>query len=133
VATVDKTLAMLRSAGYAPVAEGTNGEIVVERRPVRRAAAPEVEQYFESALEDGLAWLGDPFDVVQLADPLDLAARLLDGPTAGGPTAGGPTAGGSVAAGPGADGSTARDSGATERPLQEQDEIDYLERLFHMD
>jgi hypothetical protein len=137
-ATVDKTLAMLRSAGYAPVEEGANGEIVVERRPVRRTAAPEVEQYFESALEDGLAWLGDPFDVVQLADPLDLAARLLDGPTASGSTASGPTASGSTATGPtaarpGAGGSTAGDSAATERPQREQDEIDYLERLFHMD
>lgn len=102
LATVDKTLAMLRSAGYAPVAEGADGEVVVERRSVRRTAAPEVEQFLDSTLDDGLSWLGDPFDVVQLADPLDLAAQLLDGP-------------------------------AARHTQQAQNEIDYLERLFHMD
>ena len=105
--SVDKTLAMLRSAGYAPVEEGPNGEIVLERRQVRRTAAPEVEQYLGSTLDDGLAWLGDPFDVVQLADPLDLAARLLDGPVEGPPD--------------------------KRKRRADQDEIDYLERLFNMD
>jgi hypothetical protein len=110
---VDKTLAMLRSAGYAPVEEGPNGEIVVERRSVRRTAAPEVEQYLDSTLDDGLAWLGESFDVVQLADPLDLAARLLDSPVEGVP-----------------DKRAAPKKRATRA---DQDEIDYLERLFNMD
>jgi Helicase conserved C-terminal domain len=138
VAAVEKTLALLRSAGYAPVEEGANGEIVVERRQVRRTAAPEVEQYLDSTLEDGLAWLGDPFDVVQLADPLDLAARLLDGPE--GPAASGPatdpTADRPAANGP-ANGPTAKGKktgpAATGKSQRDQDEIDYLERLFHMD
>jgi hypothetical protein len=102
LATVDKTLAMLRAAGYAPVEEGSSGEVVIERRSVRRTAAPEVEQFLDTVLDDGLSWLGDPFDVVQLADPLELATQLLDGPVEG-------------------------------LTRQAQDEIDYLERLFHMD
>jgi hypothetical protein len=105
---VDKTLAVLRSAGYAPVEEGTHGEVVIERRTVRRTSAPEVEQYFDSTLDDGLAWLGDPFDTVQLADPMDLAARLLDGPIDG-------------------------PAGKRGKRQAEQEEIDYLERLFNMD
>jgi hypothetical protein len=80
---------------------------VLERRQVRRTAAPEVEQYLDSTLDDGLAWLGDPFDVVQLADPLELAARLLDGPVEGPPD--------------------------KRKRRADQDEIDYLERLFNMD
>jgi len=121
--SVDRTLALLRSAGYAPVAEGDNGEILVELREMRRTTAPEVEQYLDSTLDDGLAWLGDPFDVVQLADPMDLAGRLLDGPADGGPKAGNEP--------------RARKEPKPERGTppsrQDQDEIDYLERLFHMD
>lgn len=115
--TVERTLALLRSAGYAPVEEGSGGEIIVARREVRRTAAPEVEQYLDSTLDDGLSWLGDPFDAVQLADPMDLAARLLDPRASKGSAAGKREA--------------QRDS--VRRTQRDQEEIDYLERLFHMD
>lgn len=117
-AAVDKTLAVLRSAGYAPVEEGENGEIVVERRVVRRTAAPEVEQFLDSTLDDGLAWLGDPFDVVQLADPMDLAAKLLDD---------------DIEPVPDPAPRRRKKEEGPRKTEDEQDEIDYLERLFNMD
>jgi hypothetical protein len=104
-ASPQETLARLRATGYAPVEEGRDGEVVVERRAVRRLAAPELEP--DGMLDDGVAWLGDALAVMPMTDPLDLADQLLDGPLP---------------------------AKRKPRPTRaEKEEIDYLERLFTME
>jgi Helicase conserved C-terminal domain len=76
-AATEETLRRLREAGFAPVEEGDGGEVLVTQRAVRRATAP------------GRLELGD-LDLPEsalpgwtLADPDELAERLLTQPPAG--------------------------------------------------
>jgi Helicase conserved C-terminal domain len=119
-APVDQTLELLRAAGFAPVEEDGTGAIVLQSRAVRRTAAPDVEQYLDGMLDDGVAWLGDPLEAVTLVDPMDLAGRLLDQPADGPRSKDGPR------------GTKPKEPKAKPTPA-ELEEIDYLERLFHMD
>ncbi|NUR70741.1 MAG: helicase-associated domain-containing protein [Hamadaea sp.] len=104
-AAAEETLRRLREAGFAPVEEGDHGEVMVSRRPVRRAATP--ERLAASALElpEMVSW--------SLADPEELAERLLTQPSTG---------------------SVEGHRHQGRRPQADDlAEIDYLERLFRME
>ncbi|NUT36962.1 MAG: helicase-associated domain-containing protein [Hamadaea sp.] len=72
-APVPETLSRLRAAGFAPVEEGTHGEVVIERTAIRRAPAGTGRE----PLDD---WPGPPLPDLEIADPDELAADLLENP-----------------------------------------------------
>lgn len=72
-APVQETLTRLRAVGFAPVEEGTHGEVVIERTTARRAPAGGREP-----LDD---WPGPPLPDLEIADPEELAADLLANPS----------------------------------------------------
>jgi len=115
-ADTEETLRRLREAGFAPVEEGERGEVLVTRRPVRRAAPPDrIDlELPESALP---GW--------SLADPEELAERLLAQPPA------------SPVRTASEDVSWRHDAASSGRAKRyeadELAEIAYLERLFKME
>jgi hypothetical protein len=112
-ASVAETLAQLRSAGYAPVEEGPNGELVIERRTPRRLASTEDGELDAFEPQDTPELLADELATAGLVDPHQLARHLLEQP---------------------ADGGTPRGRRrSTQQTPADREEIDYLERLFKME
>ncbi|MCP2326723.1 hypothetical protein HDA40_005230 [Hamadaea flava] len=104
-AAADETLRRLREAGFAPVEEGDHGEVKVSHRPVRRVTAPERMAAAALELPEVSNW--------SLADPEELADRLLTQPSAG---------------------SAEGHRHQSRRPeADDLEEIAYLERLFKME